>query len=118
MIDNLPHRQLYPIVAGARLVVLPSLVDNLPNACLEAMGLGRAVIGTAGASFEELITDGVNGFLAPPNDPEGLAEKMIAAWIDPRLEEIGEAAKQRIADFAPEKTISALLTYYSDVMSQ
>ncbi len=65
LIDNLPHRQLYPIIAAARLVVLPSLVDNLPNACLEAMGLGTAVIGTTGASFEELITDGVNGFLVP-----------------------------------------------------
>jgi glycosyltransferase involved in cell wall biosynthesis len=118
MIDNLPHRQLYPIVAAARLVVLPSLVDNLPNACLEAMGLGRPVIGTMGASFDELIADGVNGFLVRPNDPEGLSEKMIAAWADPRLEEIGEAAKQRMADFAPEKTINGLLTYYSDVMDQ
>jgi glycosyltransferase involved in cell wall biosynthesis len=118
MIDNLPHRQLYPVVAGARLVVLPSLVDNLPNACLEAMGLGTAVIGTTGASFDELITDGVNGFLVPPNDPDALTEKMISAWSDPRLEEIGAAAKQRMADFAPEHTIGALLTYYSEVMSQ
>ena len=30
------------------LVVLPSLIDNLPNACLEAMGLGKVVIGTTG----------------------------------------------------------------------
>ena len=118
MIDNLPHRLLYPIVAGARLVVLPSLIDNLPNACLEAMGLGKPVIGTTGASFEELITDGVNGFLVPPNDPERLSEKMISAWIDPRLDEIGRAAKQGMTDFAPEKTIAALLTYYSDVMNR
>jgi glycosyltransferase involved in cell wall biosynthesis len=103
MIENLPHRQLYPIIASARLVVLPSLVDNLPNACLEAMGLGTAVIGTTGTSFDELITDGVNGFLVPPNDPEALSEKMMSAWVDPRPREIGEAAKRRMADFAPEK---------------
>ena len=48
MLDKLPHRQLYPVIAGARLVVLPSLIENLPNAGLEAMALGRAVIGTAG----------------------------------------------------------------------
>jgi glycosyltransferase involved in cell wall biosynthesis len=94
------------------------LIDNLPNACLEAMGLGKPVIGTTGASFEELITDGVNGFLVPPNDPEGLSEKMISAWVDPRLEEIGAAAKRQMADFAPETTITALLTWYSDVMRQ
>lgn len=116
IIDHLRHRQLYPILAGARLVALPSLIDNLPNTCLEAMGLGRAVIGTRGASFEELITDGVNGFLVPPNDHDALSEKMMSAWSDRRLEEIGAAAMQRMADFAPEKIMTALLTYYSDVM--
>jgi len=61
VMQNLPHSQLYPVIAGAHLVVLPSLIDNLPNACLEAMGLGKVVIGTLGTSFEELIVDGVNG---------------------------------------------------------
>ena len=31
--------ELLPVVAGARFVVLPSRVENLPNACLEAMAL-------------------------------------------------------------------------------
>ncbi|MBD0264365.1 MAG: glycosyltransferase family 4 protein, partial [Tolypothrix sp. Co-bin9] len=44
-----PHTQLYPIITGAKLIVLPSLIDNLPNACLEAMALGKPVIGTTGA---------------------------------------------------------------------
>lgn len=118
IIDNLPHSQLYPIVAGARLVVLPSLIDNCPNTCLEAMGLGKPVIGTIGASFDELITHGESGFLVPPNDPVRLSDAMIAAWEDPRLEAIGLAAAQRMADFAPEKTVSDLLAYYADVMCE
>jgi len=114
---NLPHAQLYPIITGAHLVVLPSLIDDLPNACLEAMGLGRVVIGTSGSSFEELISDDVNGFLVPRDNPQMLAEKMIAAWIDPRLSEMATAARQRVLEFAPEKTISSLLSYYSEVLS-
>lgn len=117
IIEKLPHSQLYPVIAGARLVVLPSLVDNLPNACLEAMALGKVVIGTDGASFEELITDGVNGFLVPPGNPEALADKMIAAWTDERLAEMSAAAKEKALEFAPEKTISSLLSYYSEVLS-
>ena len=85
MLENLPHSQLYPVIAGAHFVVLPSLIDNSPNACLEAMGLGKVVIGTSGTSFDELIIDGVNGFLVPPADPESLAAKMISAWTDPGL---------------------------------
>jgi len=117
ILQNLPHSQLYPIIAGAHLVVLPSLIDNLPNACLEAMGLGKVVIGTMGTSFEELITDGVNGFLVPPGCSQSLAEKMVHAWIDERLPAMSAAAKRQILDFAPEKTIASLLSYYSEVLS-
>jgi len=58
------HEYLYPIVQNAHAVVLPSLIDNLPNTCLESMALGKIVIGTRGASFEQLIEDGISGFLA------------------------------------------------------
>jgi glycosyltransferase involved in cell wall biosynthesis len=117
VLQNLPHRQLYPVIEGAHLVVLPSLTDNLPNACLEAMGLGKVVIGTSGTSFDELITDGVNGFLVPPNDPAALAEKMISAWTNPALSSISTAARQRMREFAPEETVASLLTYYAEVIS-
>lgn len=116
MVGHLPHNRLYPIVSRARLITLPSLVDNLPNACLEAMGLGKVVIGTNGTGFEELITDGVNGFLVRPDDPNALAAKMISAWNDCDLDAMGIAAKREVEKFAPEKTISALLGYYFDVL--
>lgn len=115
LLENLPHSHLYPVIEGARLVALPSLVDNLPNSCLEAMGIGKVVIGTKGASFEEIITDGVNGFLVGPNDPAALADKLIAAWEDPCLPEMAAAAKHRMRDFAPEQTVSSLLAYYAEV---
>ena len=118
ILGNLPHSQLYPVISGARLVVLPSLIDNLPNAGLEAMGLGKVVIATKGTSFEELITDGVNGFLVPPANGDVLADKIIAAWTNPRLEEMSLAAKERMLDFAPEKTLPPLLSYYSKVIAQ
>ena len=116
VLENLPHSQLYPIINDAHLVVLPSLIDNLPNACLEAMGLGKVVIGTSGASFEELITDGVNGFLVTPNNAPALAEKLISAWTNPDLAKISVAAKQRMQEFAPEKTLVSLLNYYSELV--
>lgn len=116
IVENLPHSSLYPIINEARLVVLPSLMDNSPNACLEAMGLGKVVIGTTGTSLDELISDGVNGFLVPPDNPQALADKMIAAWTDRRLPELSEAAKEQVREFAPEKTIPSLLSYYLSVI--
>ena len=80
------------------------------------MGLGKVVIGTSGTSFDELISDGVNGFLVPPADPESLAAKMISAWTDPDLSTMSAAAKQRMQEFAPEKTVASLLSYYSEIL--
>jgi glycosyltransferase involved in cell wall biosynthesis len=116
VLDNLPHSQLYPVIEGAHLVVLPSLIDNLPNSCLEAMGLGKVVIGTNG-SFDELISDGVNGFLVPPNSAAALAEKLTSAWTAPHLAKLSVAAKQRMREFDPEQTVASLLRYYSEVLS-
>jgi glycosyltransferase involved in cell wall biosynthesis len=111
------HQRLYPIIAGARLVVLPSLIDNLPNACLEAMGLGKPVIGTMGTSFEEIITEGKTGFLVPPGDVEALVEKIDEAWTHPHLQEIGEAARQQVQGLAPEKTVPELLLYFRSIVT-
>lgn len=116
-LNKLPHSQLYPVIAGAHLVVLPSLIDNLPNACLEAMGLGQAIIGTSGASFEEVISDGATGFLVSRGDQEALAEKIIDAWTHPKLAEIGAAAERQMSKFSADKAIDALLTYYTEVLN-
>jgi glycosyltransferase involved in cell wall biosynthesis len=117
-IDPLPHKQLYPIIRGARIVVLPSLVDNFPNTCLEAMSLGKPVVGTKGASFEELITEGETGFLVPVGDVKALGEKINEVWIHPRLEEIGEAAQRKIQEFTPEQTVQKLLAYCERILSK
>jgi glycosyltransferase involved in cell wall biosynthesis len=111
-VGQTPHEQLYPVITGSRLVVLPSLVDNLPNACLEAMALGKPVIGTSGASFEELLTDGISGFLVPPGDPRALADRIIAVWDRPDLDSIGEAARRRAGELAPDRTIPLLEEHF------
>jgi glycosyltransferase involved in cell wall biosynthesis len=118
IVENLRHSSLYPIINEARLVVLPALMDNFPNACLEAMGLGRVVIGTIGTTHDELITNGVNGFLVSPDNPQALADKMIAAWTDQRLPAMSVAAKEKALEFAPEKTIPPLLSYYAELLSK
>jgi len=113
-LGQVPHISLYPIIQGARLVTLPSLIDNLPNTLLEAMAFGKPVIGTMGASFDEVISDNVNGFLVPPGNSTALANKMIEAWHHPDLDGIGKAARQKIPDFSPETIIPRLMEFYKD----
>lgn len=117
-IGQIPHEQLYPIIQGARVVVLPSLIDNLPNACLEAMALGKPVVGTRGASFEEMIEDGESGFLVPPGESHALGDKLCEVWTHTRLDAIGHAAKDAVQAYAPEETVHAFLAYAQSVLER
>jgi glycosyltransferase involved in cell wall biosynthesis len=113
-LDAVHHNKLYPIIQSARLVVLPSLADNFPNTMLEAMGLGRPVLGTKGCSFDEIIEDDVSGFLAEPGDPKSLANKIISSWnySDQGLDRISRQGQKRVEELVPEKTVEAVLDFY------
>jgi glycosyltransferase involved in cell wall biosynthesis len=76
----LPKPELYAVLQRAEATVLPSLVDNLPNTAIESLMLGVPVIGTRGASVDELVEDGVTGDLVAPGDVEGLASAMVKFW--------------------------------------
>lgn len=77
---RIPKRTLYRLVLDSECCVLPSLVDNLPNSVVEALALGKGVLGFRGGSVDELVEDGTNGLLADPGDVEGLARLMVAVW--------------------------------------
>jgi len=119
-LGQMRHGQIHPILSHATAVVLPSLADNLPNTCLEAMALERVVIGTRGTSFEQLIEDGRNGFLCEPDSPETLLASMKRALDLPEdlLQAMGERAAQRMAGLAPECSLPRLVDFYREVCEQ
>ena len=118
--DRLTHDYLYPIIAHAYAVVLPSRVDNFPNTCLEAMAHKRVVIGTEGTSFEQLITDGVSGFLSEKDNAEDLLKtigKVLGLSAEDKAK-IEEKAYERIQELRPEKVVNELVDFYRQVIEE
>ena len=113
------HSELFPLVAHARVVVLPSRMDNLPNSCLEAMALGRVVVATRGASFEQLITHEASGLLVPQDDDIELAARILDAWhMAPEARRrMGAAARARVERLDPRITLPPLVALFSEVMA-
>ena len=74
-----PRGELVYLIQNADFVVMPSVRDNFPNACAEAMDEGKLIIGTDGSSLEQFIIDGYNGLLAKPDDAESLYQKIAQA---------------------------------------
>lgn len=71
---------LYALIEGATASVVPSRVDNLPNAAIESLTLGTPVIGSAHSSVDELVEDGRSGAIVPGDDPAALAAALVRAW--------------------------------------
>ena len=50
--------------------------DGIPVALMEAMAVGVPVVSTLTSGIPELISDGVNGFIATPNNAKSLSDKL------------------------------------------
>jgi glycosyltransferase involved in cell wall biosynthesis len=112
----LPHQDVRAAYRDADLFALPCRVDasgdrdGLPNVLVEASSQGLAVISTPVSGIPELVEDGVNGCLVPSDQPQALADALLALGRDhERRERLGAAGQRRVhAQFSHRATIAAL----------
>jgi glycosyltransferase involved in cell wall biosynthesis len=77
--------------------VLPSRWEGLPNALLEAMACGLPCVATRVSGSEDVLTDGVNGLLVPPEQPIALSEALRRLLDDSDFAaRLGSAARTTI----------------------
>jgi len=114
----IPKSKLFPIVANAIGVLMPSRIDNYPNACLEAQSFGVPVVGTYDSSIDEMIVNGETGFLATNGDSNSLykaIECLLALTISQR-----KRMQKRILDsvrsIRGEDRIGKLENFYRQVI--
>lgn len=97
------------LLARADIFVLSSLWEGMPNAMLEAMAVGLPVIATAVGGVPEIIRDGENGVLVPPQRAEMLGGAILGLIENPGLRKrLGIAARSTAADFTWPKHIVEL----------
>ncbi len=96
--DALPRAELLTRLRDFDICIFPSIFENWPNACLEAMAMARVVVGSKHGGMSEMIEDGVSGFLVDGRSPtdiaRGLREGVGASLA--RLDAIGTAAAARV----------------------
>jgi glycosyltransferase involved in cell wall biosynthesis len=73
--------------ASADVLVFPSTTETFGNVVLEAFASRLPVVGVRRGGVAELVEDGVNGFLAAPQDPQDLADVVDRLLRDPLLRE-------------------------------
>ncbi len=82
------------------LVTVPSHIEPLGNATLEAMAHARPVIGTKVGGIPEMIVDGKTGLLVPPKSPKDLSKALATLIENSSLRDmLGRVAYQRCKEF-------------------
>ncbi len=114
------HRDDVPAwLRRARVLVLPSLVEGIGGAALEAMACRLPVVASRVGGLPEAIEDGRTGALVPPGRPAELAAALLALLADPELaRRMGEAGRSRVeARFSAGETTRRYLAAYRDLLS-
>jgi glycosyltransferase involved in cell wall biosynthesis len=94
----------YPLLASSDVFVHTARWEGFGLVIAEAMALGIPVIATSCAGGpSEILGNGRYGILAPPEDPESIAEALIRAASDEALmADLSERGVRRVAEYEPE----------------
>ncbi|MFA7336430.1 MAG: glycosyltransferase family 4 protein [Candidatus Obscuribacterales bacterium] len=97
-IDRISLDELPNYYRSADISVVPSVYDNSPYTCLEAMACGKPVIGTDAGGTKEYIEHGVSGLIIPACDTNALAQACIELLSN-------SAERKRLSNGARERAV-------------
>lgn len=105
------------VISQLDFIVLSSLWEGLPLTPIEAYSVGKTVIGTAVDGTQEIIRDGVDGYLIEPRNASQIAEKMIVLIDQPEIRKKMElqAIQCYQNEFSFEKLKQSYLHYYEEL---
>ena len=108
-------------IQKASVFVLTSFTEGMPNALIEAMALGLAVISTdcPCGGPKELIQNSKNGILIPVNDVEALAEALRYLLEHPyEADRMGQEASKIQQELDPAVTNQAWMEYFEQIIQK
>jgi glycosyltransferase involved in cell wall biosynthesis len=103
-IGLVPHEKLPAYYQSAGAYVLPSQNEGMSNSMLEALSSGLPLLATDTGGTQELIEDGVNGFILQMKSAEDIAEKLEILIKDEELrKKMGRASREKAERMSWEK---------------
>lgn len=96
----------------------PSRDEGLGSTILDAMAFGRPIIATAVGGIVDIIKNGKNGLLIPPDHPEALAKTILNLYDNPsQRQQMALQARKNAENYKIERLAQEYLPYYRKVTS-
>jgi phosphatidyl-myo-inositol alpha-mannosyltransferase len=113
------EEELWAELHSADVLCAPSLSgESFGMVLTEAFAAGTPVIASGIAGYSDVVTDGVDGLLVPPGDPQRLAEELQRVHHEPeRLAAMGAAARHSAKRYAWPRIADQVTTVYERALA-
>lgn len=93
------NNELPILLASASVCVMPSHAEAMSLTWLEALSVGRPLVGSRAGPGPEVVEDGVSGLLCDPHDPKSIASCVNSLFAAPALRErLGQGGRHRAVE--------------------
>jgi teichuronic acid biosynthesis glycosyltransferase TuaC len=115
-----PRPEVAEFMAGCDVFIMTSTDESFGIVYLEAMSQGKPVIGSRGQGIEDIIENGVNGFLVEPTDFKEIVLVLKRILDNETLRnKVGENARKRVRDnYTWERNAHRHAELYEDVVRE
>jgi glycosyltransferase involved in cell wall biosynthesis len=117
-LGSVPYQEIKGHINKATLCVFPSFAEALPVSWIEAMALQKPIIASNIGWANEIIEDGVEGFLVHPEDHKKYAERILELLQHPKMQEdFGVAARKKVENqFSMKVVAQKSLLFYENLI--
>lgn len=117
-IPRVVHKEVGNLLQNSSAAFFPSLWENFPYSCMEAMASGLIVAASECGGYPEMIANEINGLLFKPGDPDDLASVMRRILDTPHtMENLGEEARRTVGEFFDSKAVCRRAEqFYTDII--
>lgn len=116
---RLLHTEVLRKMASMRATLVPSRAEAFGLVCIESLALGVPVIGSRTGGIAEVIRDGVDGLLFPPDDHAALARQMMEIIHNKRmhLQMAANGRRRFLENFEIAKAVAAQAKWLGAVIA-
>jgi glycogen(starch) synthase len=116
-IDKVPLDQISGFYNKAAICIYPSIWENFPNVCLEAMSAAKIIIASKNGGMQEMLGDIDGGIIINPMSEIDIAETCIEALNNKQeFAEMGIRARKKVVGYYSGSLINDLLELYTKMM--
>ena len=112
----LDHAEALSTLSEMDLGITTSPIEMMPNFVLECFSVGLPVVGYQTPGVEDLIANGVNGYLINPGDIEAFFKCIVGLSQDTsRISDMARCAESSSLEYSPLKIGNKFLEFYEKI---